>query len=289
MLTPPDSSPLITAEALQARLGAVRLFDVRFDLARPDAGEAAWCAGHLPGAHYLHLDRDLSAQGGVPALCGGRHPLPTREVAAATAARLGLTPDTPVVLYDAQGGMFAARAWWMLRWIGARDVRVLDGGVAAWQAAGGALETGEVAPAAAAPAWPLADEPADWRWTADRLVAQLGHVTLIDARAPERYRGDVEPLDPAAGHIPGALNRPFSANLGADGRFLAPEALRAAFAPLIGPGPLVHQCGSGVTACHNLLALTVAGLPAGALYAGSWSEWCGDPARPVAISPRAGS
>ncbi|MFO1274855.1 MAG: sulfurtransferase [Sphaerotilus natans] len=283
MTTSPDSSsPLISAEALKAALGTVRVFDVRFDLARPEAGEAAWREGHLPGAHYLHLDRDLSAKDGVPALCGGRHPLPTREVFAATAARLGLTPDTPVVLVDAQGGMFAARAWWMLRWIGARDVRVLDGGLAAWRAAGGALEPGEVAPATPGPAWPLGPEPEGLRLTADALAAQLGRVALLDARAPERYRGDVEPLDPVAGHIPGALNRPFSANLGPDGRFLPPEALRAAFQGLAGARPVVHQCGSGVTACHNLLAMAVAGLPGGALYAGSWSEWCRDPARPVA-------
>ena len=283
MTTSPDSSsPLISAEALKAALGTVRVFDVRFDLARPEAGEAAWREGHLPGARYLHLDRDLSAKDGVPALCGGRHPLPTREVFAATAARLGLTPDTPVVLVDAQGGMFAARAWWMLRWIGARDVRVLDGGLAAWRAAGGALEPGEVAPAAPGLAWPLGPEPEGLRLTADALAAQLGRVALLDARAPERYRGDVEPLDPVAGHIPGALNRPFSANLGPDGRFLPPEALRAAFQGLAGARPVVHQCGSGVTACHNLLAMAVAGLPGGALYAGSWSEWCRDPARPVA-------
>ena len=283
MTTSPDfSSPLISAEALKAAPGPVRVFDVRFDLARPEAGEAAWREGHLPGAHYLHLDRDLSAKDGVPALCGGRHPLPTREVFAATAARLGLTPDTPVVLVDAQGGMFAARAWWMLRWIGARDVRVLDGGLAAWRAAGGALEPGEVAPATPGPAWPLGPEPEGLRLTADALAAQLGRVALLDARAPERYRGDVEPLDPVAGHIPGALNRPFSANLGPDGRFLPPEALRAAFQGLAGARPVVHQCGSGVTACHNLLAMAVAGLPGGALYAGSWSEWCRDPARPVA-------
>lgn len=280
--SPHSSSPLISAEALKAALGTVRVFDVRFDLARPEAGEAAWREAHLPGAHYLHLDRDLSAKDGVPALCGGRHPLPTREVFAATAARLGLTPDTPVVLVDAQGGMFAARAWWMLRWIGARDVRVLDGGLAAWRAAGGALEPGEVAPATPGPAWPLGPEPEGLRLTADALAAQLGRVALLDARAPERYRGDVEPLDPVAGHIPGALNRPFSANLGPDGRFLPPEALRAAFQGLAGARPVVHQCGSGVTACHNLLAMAVAGLPGGALYAGSWSEWCRDPARPVA-------
>lgn len=281
-ISPDFSSPLISAEALKAALGRVRVFDVRFDLARPDAGEAAWREAHLPGAHYLHLDRDLSAKDGVPALCGGRHPLPTREVFAATAARLGLTPDTPVVLVDAQGGMFAARAWWMLRWIGARDVQVLDGGLAAWRAAGGALEPGEVAPATPGPAWPLGPEPEGLRLTADALAAQLGRVALLDARAPERYRGDVEPLDPVAGHIPGALNRPFSANLGPDGRFLPPEALRAAFQGLAGARPVVHQCGSGVTACHNLLAMAVAGLPGGALYAGSWSEWCRDPARPVA-------
>ena len=281
-ISPDSSSPLISAEALKAALGRVGVFDVRFDLARPDAGEAAWREAHLPGAHYLHLDRDLSAKDGVPALCGGRHPLPTREVFAATAARLGLTPDTPVVLVDAQGGMFAARAWWMLRWIGARDVRVLDGGLAAWRAAGGALEPGEVAPATPGPAWPLGPEPEGLRLTADALAAQLGRVALLDARAPERYRGDVEPLDPVAGHIPGALNRPFSANLGPDGRFLPPEALRAAFQGLAGARPVVHQCGSGVTACHNLLAMAVAGLPGGALYAGSWSEWCRDPARPVA-------
>ena len=281
-ISPDSSSPLISAEALKAALGRVRVFDVRFDLARPEAGEAAWREGHLPGAHHLHLDRDLSAKDGVPALCGGRHPLPTREVFAATAARLGLTPDTPVVLVDAQGGMFAARAWWMLRWIGARDVRVLDGGLAAWRAAGGALEPGEVAPATPGPAWPLGPEPEGLRLTADALAAQLGRVALLDARAPERYRGDVEPLDPVAGHIPGALNRPFSANLGPDGRFLPPEALRAAFQGLAGARPVVHQCGSGVTACHNLLAMAVAGLPGGALYAGSWSEWCRDPARPVA-------
>ncbi|MFM2052635.1 MAG: hypothetical protein RL456_672 [Pseudomonadota bacterium] len=286
MSSPDASFPLISAEALRASIGAVRLFDVRFDLARPEAGEAAWRAGHLPGAAYLHLDRDLSAKGGVAALCGGRHPLPAREVFAATAARLGLTPDTPVVVHDAQGGMFAARAWWMLRWIGARDVRVLDGGLAAWLAAGGALEAGETPPPAPAGAWPLGPEPAGARLTVDELADRLDRVALLDARAPERYRGDVEPLDPVAGHIPGALNRPFSANLGPDGRFLPPAALREAFEALAGSGagsrPVVHQCGSGVTACHNLLAMAVAGLPGGALYAGSWSEWCADPARPVA-------
>lgn len=286
MTISPLPAPLISAADLLSRLGseagAVRLFDARFDLAQPQAGEAAYLAGHLPGAHYLHLDRDLSAKGDASAVCGGRHPLPARERVAATAARLGLMPDTPVVIYDAQGGMFAARAWWMLRWIGCTQVAVLDGGVAAWVAAGGALEPGEVAAATPSADWPLSRQPGCAVLTADELSVGLGRVTLIDARAPERYRGDVEPLDPVAGHIPGALNRPFSANLGPDGRFLPPQALRAAFEALLGPGPTVHQCGSGVTACHNLLAMTVAGLPAGALYAGSWSEWCSDGRRPVA-------
>jgi len=230
----------------------------------------------------VHLDRDLSAKGDVPALCGGRHPLPTREHFAATVARLGITPATPVVVCDAQGGMFAARVWWMLRWIGHTAVTVLDGGLAAWTAAGGTLETGEARSTMPAAAYPLSPEAGQRVITADALQAQLGRVMLIDARAPERYRGDIEPLDPVAGHIPGALNRPFSANLGADGRFHAPETLRAAFTPLLGAGEVVHQCGSGVTACHNLLAMEIAGLPAATLYAGSWSEWCRDGRRTVA-------
>lgn len=275
-------TPLIRADELLARVGAVCVLDARFDLARPDAGAEAFLAGHLPGAQYVHLDRDLSAKGEVPALCGGRHPLPTREHFAATVARLGITPATLVVVCDAQGGMFAARVWWMLRWIGHTAVVVLDGGVAAWTAAGGALETGAAQPPVPAAAYPLSPEAGQRVITADALQAQLGRVTLIDARAPERYRGDVEPLDPVAGHIPGALNRPFSANLAAGGRFQPPEVLRAAFLPLLGEGEVVHQCGSGVTACHNLLAMEIAGLPAATLYAGSWSEWCRDGRRPVA-------
>ena len=191
-----------------------------------------------------------------------------------------------MVVYDAQGGMFAARVGWMLRWVGHTAVAVLDGGVPAWGAAGGGLETGAAEPVAPVADYPLSAEPGCAVLTADELHAQLGRVTLIDARAPERYRGDVEPLDPVAGHIPGALNRPFNTNLAADGRFQSPEALRAGFAPLLGVGAgvgeVVHQCGSGVTACHNLLAMAVAGLPGGALYAGSWSEWCRDARRPVA-------
>jgi thiosulfate/3-mercaptopyruvate sulfurtransferase len=221
----------------------------------------------------------------APALCGGRHPLPTPEAVARTVTALGITPTTPVVVYDASGGMYAARAWWLLRWLGHPAVAVLDGGLPAWMAAGGALESGERQPVPAAEPYPLPAVPALETITADELQRRLGAVTLVDARGAERYRGDVEPLDPVAGHIPGALNRPFTTNLGPDGRFLDAAALRAAFTRLLGEragGEVIHQCGSGVTACHNLLAMAAAGLGDGVLYAGSWSEWCRDPARPVA-------
>lgn len=280
-------TPLIGAEALRRRLAdgaATVLVETSFDLTDPAAGERSHAAGHLPGAHYLHLDRDLADH--APPADGrfrGRHPLPTRRAFALTLGRLGVTPGGAVVIYDRQGGVYAARAWWMLRWMGHRDVAVLDGGVAAWQAAGGALDD---AVPVAAPTTPYPfDEPDMPTIEAAPLGAALGRVRLLDARAPERFRGEVEPLDPVAGHIPGALNRPFKDNLDAQGRFLAPAVLRAAFEPLLAgrpPGEVVHQCGSGVTACHNLLAMEAAGLPGSVLYPGSWSEWCADPARPIA-------
>ena len=282
--------PLIDAATLAARLhdrhdGAPAvLLDCSFDLTDADAGERSYRVGHLPGAHYLHLDRELSDQ--RPAADGrfrGRHPLPARAAFAAVAGRLGIGPGTPVVAYDRQGGVYAARAWWMLRWLGHREVAVLDGGVAAWQAAGGALAT-ELPQARDAGAYP-AGAPLVGSIEADALQAQLGRLRLIDARAPERFRGEVEPLDPVAGHIPGALNRPFKDNLGPDGRFLDAAALRAAFAPLLAgrqATEAVQMCGSGVTACHNLLAMEAAGLAGSLLYPGSWSEWCGDPVRPLA-------
>ncbi|MEX8518541.1 MAG: sulfurtransferase [Leptothrix sp. (in: b-proteobacteria)] len=275
--------PLINAADLTAWLGRAVLLDTSFDLADGGAGEAAYRGAHLPGAFYLHLDRDLStAKTGR----NGRHPLPTREAFAATVGALGIRADTPVVVYDRQGGMFAARAWWMLRWLGHTAVAVLDGGLPAWAASGGAMESGDgTARLSAAAAYPLSAEPGMPTLLADALQAQLGRVSLIDARAADRFRGDLEPLDPVAGHIPGALNRFFKDNLGADGRFLPAEVLRAGFGALLGsqaPAQTVHQCGSGVTACHNLLAMEAAGLPGAALYPGSWSEWCSDPARPVA-------
>jgi len=281
------SVPLIDAAALRERLAGAEppvLLDTSFDLADPAAGERSYREGHLPGAHYLHLDRDLADHTHAPgAPFRGRHPLPARETFAATLGRLGIGPSTQVVVYDRQGATFAARAWWMLRWLGHREVAVLDGGLQAWVAAGGALNQEPPAPRG-----PTTYTPAPSLMPtvdADTLAAGLGGLRLIDARAAERFRGDVEPLDPVAGHIPGALNRPFKDNIDVQGRFQRPEALREAFLPLLGGRPaseVVHQCGSGVTACHNLLAMEAAGLSGAALYPGSWSEWCADPARPVA-------
>ncbi|HEU4459780.1 MAG TPA: sulfurtransferase [Methylibium sp.] len=281
--------PLIDAATLAERLASgapTTLLDASFDLADPAAGERAWAAGHLPGALYLHLDRDLADHAPAPdGRFRGRHPLPAREAFAATLGRFGVGPATAVVVHDRQGGVYAARAWWMLRWLGHAEVAVLDGGVAAWTAAGHPLSS-EPPPAPT----PAAPYPAGASLVAsidaDALGARLGTLRLIDARAPERFRGEVEPLDPIAGHIPGALNRPFKDNLDAQGRFLPPDALRAAFVPLLGGAPaadVVHQCGSGVTACHNLLAMDAAGLAGSALYPGSWSEWCADATRPIAI------
>ncbi len=286
MTVAPLPHPLIDPAGLRALGDAALVFDCRFDLAQPAAGETAYGQGHLPGALFLHLERQLSAMPPAPALCGGRHPLPPREVFAATMAAQGLTPGRPVVVYDAANSMYAARAWWMLRWLGHPQVQVLDGGWAAWLASGGAVESGPRAPVAAGSAYPLSADATLPTIQAGELLQRLDQVTLVDARAPERYRGETEPLDPVAGHIPGALNHPFATNLRPDGRFLEAAALRERFEALLGAAsptrPVVQQCGSGVTACHNLLAMAVAGLGDGILYPGSWSEWCSDPTRPVA-------
>jgi thiosulfate/3-mercaptopyruvate sulfurtransferase len=280
---PPGFTTLISAAQLRALLDADAapvLIDTRFDLADPGAGERAWREGHLPGAHYLHLERALS---GAKTGRNGRHPLPERADFAQTLGRIGVTPGRQVVALDAQGGMFAARAWWLLLWMGHAQVAVLDGGVPAWLAAGGSLTT-EPTPDRGAPAYPMLTALAG-TLDADALQAQLGRVQLIDARAGERFRGEVEPLDTQAGHIPGARNRFFKDNLGAGGLFKPATQLRAEFDALLGrhsAAETVHQCGSGVTACHNLLAMAHAGLPGALLYPGSWSEWSADPARPVA-------
>jgi len=249
------------------------ILDCGFDLADTAAGERAYAAGHIPGAFYLHLDRDLAgAKTGPDGVFRGRHPLPEREAFAALLRRLGLTAGRQVVTYDAQGGMYAARAWWMLRWLGHAEVAVLDG---AWDG-----ERTTDVPAATPTDW-QPGEPLVQQIDAATLLKQLGNLRLIDARAAERFRGDVEPLDKAAGHIPGASNRFFKDNLGADGRFKPAAQLRAELQALAAD-TVVHQCGSGVTACHNLLAMRHAGLGDGVLYPGSWSEWSADPARPIA-------
>lgn len=265
--------------ALQAAGQPLVVLDCGFDLADTAAGERAHAQGHVPGAVYVHLDRDLS---GPKAPGRGRHPLPERAAFAATAGRLGIAPGAQVVCYDAQGGPYAARAWWLLRWLGHRDVAVLDGGAAAWRAAGGAW-TATASTPTARPPYPADSAAAMPTVSATELLAQLGRVRLFDARAGERFRGEVEPLDPVAGHIPGATLRFFKDNLQADGRFKPAAQLKAEFDALGGADPaVVHQCGSGVTACHNLLAMASAGYGDTTLYPGSWSEWCSDPARPVA-------
>ena len=278
---------LISAAELRNMLDAgatPTIVDASFDLADVGAGERSWREGRLPGSHYLHLDAHLSAP---KTGRNGRHPLPARADFARTLGRLGITPATQVVALDRQGGMYAARLWWMLRWMGHHAVAVLDGGVAAWTEAGGALDRTEPAPRQDA-GHPLEypERPSQaLSMDGDTLAARLGTVRLLDARAAERFRGDVEPLDAAAGHIPGALNRFFKLNLGAGGRFKPASLLREEFAPLLGSQPadaVVHQCGSGVTACHNLLAMEHAGLTGSVLYPGSWSEWSADPTRPLA-------
>lgn len=281
------TSPLIAAADLAHLLATrptdVRVIDCRFNLADPTAGQAAWREGHIPGALYAHLDHDLS---GTKTGHNGRHPMPAIADLTATARGWGIGPGTRVIAYDASGGMFAARLWWMLRWLGHEAVQVLDGGWNAWQALSGAVST-DTPPAPALGDFVAAPQTGWLLDTADveAALARPGTMLLLDARAPDRFRGENETLDPVGGHIPGALNRFFQLNLAPDGRFQPPEALRTAYLTLLDGRPLdtlVHQCGSGVTACHNALAMAHAGLPVMRLYGGSWSAWCADPARPVA-------
>ncbi len=291
---------LIDAEALRQLLGDPRLavVDCRFDLTRPEAGLQAYLSGHIPGARYADLNRDLSAPVGPGS---GRHPLPAPQAFAAWLSGLGIDNSSQVIAYDAGNGSIAARLWWMLRWVGHEAVAVLDGGLQAWTAHGGALQSGPPEPPPAGPgAAPAA--PVVRRFTpgfSDRGVLSTAELEqqalrdpetlLVDARAPERFAGTVEPIDPVAGHIPGAVNHPFTANLGAGGLFLPAAELERRWQERLGgkkPESLVAMCGSGVTACHNLLSLQIAGLNGAKLYAGSWSEWIRDPRRPIARGPR---
>lgn len=281
-------STIITVEQLQAlqQSGApLVVFDCSFELTNPTAGPAQFAEQHIAGARYAHLDEHLSAKGGRPAVNGGRHPLPTREAFAQWIASQGVGNATQVVVYDRQGVNYCGRLWWMLQWLGHSAVAVLDGGLQAWVAAGGAVETG--AATQATPASFSLGAPLVALLDVDTVHANLGKATqhILDARGAPRYRGEVEPLDPKAGHIPGALNRPFTSNFTPEGRFKSAEELHAEFDALLGSrtaAHVVHHCGSGVSAVPNVLAMAIAGYGPTALFAGSWSEWCADPSRPVA-------
>lgn len=266
------ASPLISAAELHERLGSVTVLDVRYRMGGP-GGRAEHERGHVPGAVYVDLDTDLAAPPGA----GGRHPLPDPGDFEAAMRRAGVRADRPVVVYDDWSGLAAGRAWWLLRYHGHPDVRVLDGAWPAWVEAGGAVHTGAT----------LSGRPGDFTARPGQLPVVeaddvLGVPVIVDARAPERFRGETEPVDPVAGHIPGAVNVPTSTNLRADGRFRSPDELRALYAAagVVGDEPVAAYCGSGVTAAHDVLALELAGIPA-ALYPGSWSGWITDPARPV--------
>lgn len=281
-------STLATVDELAGALGdpALRLVDARAVLVDPEAGRQAYAASHLPGAVHADLDRDLSdhAQSGQ-----GRHPLPDAAVFARRLGAWGIAPEHQVVIYDAgDGSMAAARLWWLLGLLGHERVAVLDGGLAAWRASGLPETSGIDAPAAL-PAYPANGFDRSRIAEPSQLLSRMGEAPgwLMDARAGERFRGEVEPIDPVAGHVPGALNRPFALNL-RDGRFRPADELRPELEPLLhgrDPSQAVLMCGSGVTACHLLLAMAHAGLPGAKVYAGSWSGWIADPSRPVATGP----
>ncbi len=281
-------TPLISAPQLQSLLASqqpLMVFDCSFELLQPSAGDAQFASSHIAGAQRADLDRHLSAKGAAESASGGRHPLPTREAFAAWLGSVGFTPDMQAVVYDRQGANYCGRLWWMLKWLGHEAVAVLDGGLSAWTAAGGALAVG-TPPTNQAQNYPLARALTGLVVT-KTVADQLAHPsqTIVDARGAPRFRGEVEPLDPVAGHIPGALNRPFSENFQANGCFKPAPQLRAEFEALLAgrdPASVVHHCGSGVSAVPNLIAMEIAGLGRTALYAGSWSEWCSDPSRPCA-------
>ncbi|TFW35549.1 sulfurtransferase [Massilia horti] len=276
---------LIAAEQLARHIDDANwvIVDCRHDLMNLSAGRAAYAAGHLPHAVFADMETELSgAKRDAGGAFRGRHPLPEVDAFIETLRSWGVNDDTQVVAYDAHGGMFAARLWWMLRWVGHEAVAVLDGGLAAWQAQGLALTN-------AVDAKPRGTIQAHRALvstvSAPEVLANIGRGErlVVDARSPDRFRGENETIDPVGGHIPGARNRFFKDNLQADGHFKAPAQLKTELATVVDDAArAIMQCGSGVTACHNLLALEVAGMPGAALYPGSWSEWCADPSRPVA-------
>ena len=268
---------LVSTAELAARLGEWRIFDCRHDLMKPGLGEQQYREAHIPGALFASLDRDLAAPKTGK---NGRHPLPEVDSFQKWIEKCGLRVSDQVVCYDAANGAMAARLWWMLRWVGHEAVAVLDGGIGKWTREGRPV-TADI-PRFAETKYPIRlNEDAS---VGARMVhRRLGQQVLLDARAPARYRGEQEPIDPEAGRIPGALNRFNMDNVAADGTFKPAGELKQAFTKVLGnraPSEVVNYCGSGVAACHNLLAMEIAGLPGGKLYAGSWSEWIADPARP---------
>ncbi len=272
-----NGSTLVSTAELSQNLGKWRVFDCRHDLAQPDLGEQQYRAAHIPGAAFAHLDRDLSAP---KTGRNGRHPLPNPTAFIAWLGRQGLRKEDRVVCYDGGNGAMAARLWWMLRWVGHEAVAVLDGGLAKWLKEGRPV-TADI------PSFKPSNFPfkldAGAALTVQAVQKNLKKLLLVDARAPARYRGEQEPIDPIAGRIPGALNRFNAENVSADGTFKPADRLKKDFQSLLGsrsPREAVHYCGSGVAACHNLLAMEIAGLKGAKLYAGSWSEWSADPKRP---------
>lgn len=277
---------LISADALAKHIQAPSwvILDCRHDLMQPDFGRNAYQASHIPGAQFVCIDKDLSdKRSGPDGEFLGRHPLPDANAFLDTLRNLGVNHGSQVVAYDAHGGMFAARLWWMLRWVGHSAVAVLDGGLQAWQADTTRPMSNEVPVRSRGNIGP--HTPLNKTVSVDTIVAHLSarQLTVVDARAPDRFRGENETIDPVGGHIPGARNRFFKDNLQADGRFKSAEALQREWQAIAdAPNEIVMQCGSGVTACHNLLALEIAGMSGAALYPGSWSQWCADPSRPIA-------
>ncbi|MBS1131622.1 MAG: Rhodanese-like protein [Proteobacteria bacterium] len=273
---------LVDAATLQAHLDDPNwlVVDVRHQLSDTGYGERVYAESHIPGAAFLHCDRDLS---GAMTGCNGRHPLPDPEKLAQRLGEIGIGATTQVVVYDDAQGMIAGRLWWLLRWLGHDAVALLDGGLQTWQAAGGAM-AGVLPTLVPRVFVPLSQEllvPADY--VLERIETSQMH--LVDARGPERFRGENETIDPVGGHIPGAVNRFFKDNLLPDGRFKPAAQLRAEWLAVLAgstPEQVIHQCGSGVSACLNMVAMEIAGLPGSRLYAGSWSEWCADPGRPIA-------
>jgi len=274
--------PLISVAELHQHLHDPQfvIIDCRFDLLHPEAGREAYAAAHIPGALYADLNRDLSSP---VTSSSGRHPLPDPRVLAATFGRWGIDRTKQVVAYDADNGAYAARLWWLLRWLDHHNVTVLNGGLKHWRAAGFEVSTSVFIP----PPREFKGVPqASWISDANEVAlhSRQADWRLIDARAPERYAGSVEPIDTVAGHVPGAINHPLSRNLQADGQWLPADKLRGQFSEILGNVPASHvisMCGSGVTACHNLLAMEIAGLHGARLYPGSWSEWIKDRARPI--------